>query len=458
MIRLSRTTTLIFTSAALLHPTFAPAGDCQDAEFCAEPCPAENSCLRHEDCLEGQVCNLACLPPWCFCDPVYRSWACSDNCAGECVPRFGPAGPLSYVLTELGTLGGYFSGAWAINNAGQVVGWADRSDGARHAFLWDHGTMIDLGTPEPGDNSFARDINDVGQIVIHTGGFAYLWDNGTTQLISGLGPSGKAFAFALNNAGQVVGTSEVRYLEPRAFLWEDGVTHDLTAEGLDSSIASGINDAGCIVGGGSIWDEGTLTELGALGPFGSGGLAINDLKQVVGVSRMPPDDYDPFLVHAFLWDEGVMTDIGQYTTLRHSEAVAINNLGQVVGLQMQNGFVYYGFLYDSEAGMRNLHDLIPHDGPWWYWHRLDPQDINDAGQIVGHGTFMGLRRAFLMTPIDADFDDDGGTDLVDYELFRSCLTGPSAPAAPACTAQDVNRNGHVDLDDFRAFLWHFAEP
>jgi probable HAF family extracellular repeat protein len=72
-------------------------------------------------------------------------------------------------MTDLGTLGGIFSSAAAINEAGQIVGYAStprfRVD---HAFLFSAGVMHDLGTfgDDPlGDTSEATDINNLGQVV-----------------------------------------------------------------------------------------------------------------------------------------------------------------------------------------------------------------------------------------------------------------------------------------------------
>ncbi len=86
-------------------------------------------------------------------------------------------------IQDLGTLGGKNSFATAVNEAGQVVGWSEtgaycQGQGlervpVRHAFLWDKGTMYDLGVHndfyvypfvEPYPFSEAVDINASGQI------------------------------------------------------------------------------------------------------------------------------------------------------------------------------------------------------------------------------------------------------------------------------------------------------
>jgi probable HAF family extracellular repeat protein len=74
--------------------------------------------------------------------------------------------------TDLGTLGGERSEAYAINDAGLAVGWANTPDGVTHATIWNGTVATDL-------NSFldasmanagwvlerAYDINDNGWIV-----------------------------------------------------------------------------------------------------------------------------------------------------------------------------------------------------------------------------------------------------------------------------------------------------
>lgn len=69
----------------------------------------------------------------------------------------------------LNAIGGYtsllveYGEARAINSHGQIVGWMQVA-GKDHAFLWDNGELIDLGT-FGGTQSRAYDINDAGQIV-----------------------------------------------------------------------------------------------------------------------------------------------------------------------------------------------------------------------------------------------------------------------------------------------------
>ena len=69
-------------------------------------------------------------------------------------------------LTDLGTLGGGNSEALAINERGQIVGHSTGEDGQPRAFLWERGGMTDLGTL--GGVTVALDINESGQVVLAT--------------------------------------------------------------------------------------------------------------------------------------------------------------------------------------------------------------------------------------------------------------------------------------------------
>jgi len=73
--------------------------------------------------------------------------------------------------TAIGDFGGGESTAWAINDSGQVVGYALDADGHSRAYLWERGEILDLNDyipPESGwELTWGRDINDQGQILAY---------------------------------------------------------------------------------------------------------------------------------------------------------------------------------------------------------------------------------------------------------------------------------------------------
>jgi probable HAF family extracellular repeat protein len=134
-------------------------------------------------------------------------------------------------LKQIGTLGGN-TYATAINNDGDMVGYFELIPGLarHHAFLYQNGTTIDLGTLG-GEASTAYDINDRGQIVgtantSSGAGHAFLYENGKMQDLGRLGVS--AQALGINNKGQIVGQALVNDLgDSRAFIYHNGRMRDL---------------------------------------------------------------------------------------------------------------------------------------------------------------------------------------------------------------------------------------
>jgi probable HAF family extracellular repeat protein len=220
--------------------------------------------------------------------------------------------------------GGFNSYATAVNNRGEIVGWAENGvqdptcDTALQtlqfrAVIWEpDGTMREL-PPLPGDStSAATAINDLGQVVgisgacgIAVGGVSaahsVLWQNGVPTEIPNLGGHSWNTPAAINNLGTVVGFSlpagqdGTRNFE--AFLWTQA---------------------------------GGLQRLGKLpGDIRSEALGVNEKNQVVGLSRG-----GPFLFRAFIWQNGVMSDLNSMTVAGSQFllfANDINDSGEITG-------------------------------------------------------------------------------------------------------------------------------
>ncbi|HSL72300.1 MAG TPA: hypothetical protein VK864_18775, partial [Longimicrobiales bacterium] len=76
-----------------------------------------------------------------------------------------------------------------------------------------------------------------------------------------------------------------------------------------------------------LWHDGVMTDLGTLGGNSSQAQAINGAGQIVGYSELPGGFY-----HAVRWENGSITDLGQAVTPGpYSMASGINIRGDAVG-------------------------------------------------------------------------------------------------------------------------------
>ncbi len=110
---------------------------------------------------------------------------------------------------DLATLGGATSRALSINDAGDIVGWAQTSSGQQHAFLWTSGSgMVDLTTWPNGcsGSSEATAVNNAGIIVGRCNGAPALWTavEGMRMLPLPAGVS-QGDPRSINSANQIVG-------------------------------------------------------------------------------------------------------------------------------------------------------------------------------------------------------------------------------------------------------------
>lgn len=317
--------------------------------------------------------------------------------AALAVPGAAALADPMYNVTVVAGLG---SSAADINRYGDVVG-SFTSAGNTHAFAYTGGGFADLGTLG-GLNSFANAINDVGQVV---GGASTLGGDTHAFVFSGsslldLGTLGgnSSVAYDINNHGVIVGsagTSGASYY-PEAFRYESGTMTGLgTLPGGAGSDAYAINNHG-LIGGSSFQGEVTMPEYpfyavlfqgGSVNPIGASPLGdsaiygLNDLGQAVGGI---PASTIVHASHAFLYEHGVITDIG-FLDARFDDSIAwdINKLGQVVGTSAvqltESTYGYHGFLYDKDGGMVDLNSLIdPASG----WVITNASGINGSQQIA----------------------------------------------------------------------------
>ncbi len=145
-------------------------------------------------------------------------------------------------VTEIGTLGGQSTHAAEVNDQGQVIGTSETSFGIQNAFFWSRETgMINLG------GSKAVALNEQGQVVGWASSYAFFWDHvtDTFQRIGELDV--KAEPFDMNNRGEVVGYAHIgKNSQPKAFYWNaaEGMTEIEFPGAPALSCAFRINDAG----------------------------------------------------------------------------------------------------------------------------------------------------------------------------------------------------------------------
>ncbi len=229
----------------------------------------------------------------------------------------------------------------------------------------------------------------------------------------------------LNTRGNSVGTADTLISDPyspncitdcfvaHAFLSRDGVLTDLGAlPGVNTSLPFAISEHGLIVGiseNGTIdpltgfpefdpvfWANGKIHNLGTFGGSQGVALGVNDRGQVVGAAlNTNPDPFaaafDSSAVvvfpgttqaHAFLWQHGVMQDLG---TLGGPDSVAtyVNERGEVAGQSFVN------FVPNSTTGTPTQDPFlwVPCDRGRW-----DSDDCNNHSESVtaGNGKMLDL--------------------------------------------------------------------
>jgi len=380
----------------------------------------------------------------------------------------------AYSVQSLGTLGGTQSAAYGVNNRGWVTGAANlKGDQTEHPVLWRDGLVIDLGTLGGPNGSAGFPLkNEVGIIPVFaqtpesdqlqeewnysctvSGALCqgtdlltrgYLWIDGFKILMPTFGGN-KGQAWGANNHGQVVGVAETANQDPscvapqvvdyEAVMWDPGENRikELPLYPGDSvGAAVGINDIGQAVGATGycapispaigvhavLWQNGEVIDLGSLGGVMSNvGYAINNRGQVAGVSDLAGDSTG----HAFFWQNGKLTDLGTLPGDFFSVAFSINNKAQVVGQSCDVNFNCRAFLWQNGV-MSDLNTLIPANSPL---DLIVANDLNDAGEIVGQAFDQSTGGAPAFLAIPCDQEHAGAADCKDQAAGRADAQGLS---------------------------------
>jgi probable HAF family extracellular repeat protein len=328
---------------------------------------------------------------------------------------------------SLGTLGGPNSAvAWPNRNQhGLIVGIAETAQmqplgeqwscylavffvGDGHVcrgFVWRNGVMSSLPTLG-GDNGFATGVNDVGQIVG--------WAENTTH-----DPTCNEFT----NTHQVLQFEAVMWVRDADDSQYRALALPPYAGDLDGA-ATAINQWGTAVGisgicdgaigGGTaqhmvMWRSGrvvrSLPTLG--GAYWNTPMDINNLGDVAGFSDLPGDGptFGQANFHAFFWSQRpyacsgrVVTgtcDLGTLAPGDVSEALGVNDWGQVVGVSLPSG---HAFLWQNGI-MTDLNSLVVPGTTNLIL--TDAQDVNDLGEITGTAKDPGTGAtvAFEAVPV-----------------------------------------------------------
>jgi probable HAF family extracellular repeat protein len=218
------------------------------------------------------------------------------------------------------------------------------------------------------------------------------------------------FPTTINSSGQVAGFIDAVPMQSFV-LSSTGATNIGSLGDPFLTLAFGINNVGEITGYSAatpaagfprhafLYSNGVMTDLGSLGQE-SFGQAINNNSHITGYYTLGDET-----LRAFFYSNGTMTDLGALPGDTDSQGLALNDTGDVVGRSYRLGENSHAFLY-SHGIMTDLGSLGG--------QRSTATAINNARQVVGtSGT--GLPAAYT--------DYRGGFEIILDETHAFLYSG-----------------------------------
>ena len=312
-----------------------------------------------------------------------------------------------YVAVSLGTLGGDSIIAAAINERGEVTGWAQDANGEWRAFVHSGGVLKPLDVPLA-TWALGNAINASGDVAgcasIEGQDRGFVYRGGTVSLLPPVnGVYYVGSAVGINDGGHVVGHQYlgVGYPAP-SYRYFAGGFEDIQA------IVAGISNGGAYVGtsyprNGPPQAFATNTALRTVLTFGreSYATAINERGQVTGSYYPYATNEGP--MHAYLYSDGMLLDLGSLDGIVVSDrrivgglssGHGINGRGEVVGTSDGRAFVFTG------GEMQDLNMLV--DDGLAETRLTSASDINNSAMVIANSCNSSPPypcKAFLLTPV-----------------------------------------------------------
>ncbi|MCB9914799.1 MAG: hypothetical protein H6828_06565 [Planctomycetes bacterium] len=158
-----------------------------------------------------------------------------------------------------------------------------------------------------------------------------------------------------------------------------------------------------------------FVDLGTLGGANSAALGLNDRGQVVGWAEVPGCTTGNGLPcrRAFLWEDGVMTDLGFLAGDEGSVARAINDAGLIVGTS-ERDVLFGSGTYHAVTWTGGALAPLPDLGQGTSW----ANDVSELGLVAGYATDPGPVRDRAVTWSGGAITNVGSAEPHSYNRAR----------------------------------------